>query len=50
MTDLIKFLISKNVALTSILPVFEPYTGREVVLGGGLDALIPQLQERETAA
>jgi imidazolonepropionase-like amidohydrolase len=49
MTDLIKFLISKNVALTSTLPVFEPYTGREVVLGGGLDALIPQLQERETA-
>ncbi|OGX81568.1 hypothetical protein BEN47_19210 [Hymenobacter lapidarius] len=35
-------------ALTSTLPVFEPYTGREVVLGGGLEALIPQLQERET--
>ncbi len=47
-TDLIKFLISKNVALTSTLPVFEPYTGREVVLGGGLGALMPQLQERET--
>jgi imidazolonepropionase-like amidohydrolase len=47
-TDLIKYLISKNVALTSTLPVFEPYTGREVVLGGGLEALIPQLQERET--
>ncbi|TPG72455.1 amidohydrolase family protein [Hymenobacter nivis] len=49
MADLIKFLIGKNVALTSTLPVFEPYTGREVVLGGGLDALIPQLQERENA-
>lgn len=48
-TELIKFLISKQVALTSTLPVFEPYTGREVVLGGGLAALIPQLQERETA-
>jgi imidazolonepropionase-like amidohydrolase len=48
-TDLIKFLISKEVALTSTLPVFEPYTGREVVLGGGLGALMPQLQERETA-
>jgi imidazolonepropionase-like amidohydrolase len=47
-TDLINYLISKNVALTSTLPVFEPYTGREVVLGGGLEALIPQLQERET--
>ncbi|WP_382312409.1 amidohydrolase family protein [Hymenobacter bucti] len=49
MADLIKLLISKNVALTSTLPVFEPYTGREVVLGGGLEALMPQLQERETA-
>ncbi|WP_151087709.1 amidohydrolase family protein [Hymenobacter baengnokdamensis] len=49
MTDLIKLLISKHVALTSTLPVFEPYTGREVVLGGGLAALVPQLQERETA-
>jgi len=48
-TELINYLISKKVALTSTLPVFEPYTGREVVLGGGLDALIPQLQERETA-
>jgi imidazolonepropionase-like amidohydrolase len=45
--ELIKFLISRQVALTSTLPVFEPYTGREVVLGGGLEALIPQLQERE---
>ena len=49
MTDLIKYLVSKKVALTSTLPVFEPYTGREVVLGGGLEALVPQLQERETA-
>ncbi|MBC6611326.1 amidohydrolase family protein [Hymenobacter sp. BT507] len=47
MKALIQFLISKKVALTSTLPVFEPYTGREVVLGGGLEALIPQLQERE---
>ncbi|WP_139921360.1 amidohydrolase [Hymenobacter sp. DG01] len=48
MKELMSFLISKKVALTSTLPVFEPYTGREVVLGGGLSALIPQLQERET--
>ncbi|GAA4376116.1 amidohydrolase family protein [Hymenobacter koreensis] len=48
MADLIKLLISKGVALTSTLPVFEPYTGREAVLGGGMEALIPQLQERET--
>ena len=49
MKSLIGFLVSKRVALTSTLPVFEPYTNREVVLGGGFDALIPQLQERETA-
>ncbi|HEX8326133.1 MAG TPA: amidohydrolase family protein [Hymenobacter sp.] len=49
MTSLIKFLVGKKVALTSTLTVFEPYTGREVVLGGGLEALIPQMQERETA-
>jgi len=49
MKNLISYLVSKKVALTSTLPVFEPYTGREVVLGGGLDALVPQLQERETA-
>ncbi|MBC6605684.1 amidohydrolase family protein [Hymenobacter sp. BT188] len=49
MKELISFLVSKRVALTSTLPVFEPYTGREVVLGGGMEALIPQLQEREQA-
>ncbi|GAC1592803.1 MAG: amidohydrolase family protein [Hymenobacter sp.] len=49
MKSLIDFLVSKHVALTSTLTVFEPYTGREVVLGGGMEALIPQLQERETA-
>ncbi|WP_152981632.1 hypothetical protein [Hymenobacter sp. AT01-02] len=49
MKSLISYLVGKRVALTSTLPVFEPYTGREVVLGGGLSALIPQLQERETA-
>ncbi|GAB2466376.1 amidohydrolase [Hymenobacter qilianensis] len=49
MKSLISFLVSKRVALTSTLPVFEPYTGREVVLGGGMEALIPQLQEREQA-
>ncbi|UPL47754.1 amidohydrolase family protein [Hymenobacter sublimis] len=49
MQDLIRLLVSKKVTLTSTLPVFEPYTNREVVLGGGLEALIPQLQERETA-
>jgi len=43
--DLIHFLISKKVALTSTLPVFEPYTDREIVHGGGLDALLPEIKE-----
>jgi len=46
MKDLIKFLVSKKVALTSTLPVFEPYTGREVIHGGGEQALIPQIKEK----
>lgn len=45
MEDLMKFLIEKNVAVTSTLPVFEPYTGREVVLGGGLDAMSQEIRE-----
>ena len=46
MDDLIHYLIDKDVALTSTLNVFEPYTGREVVPGGGIDALAPQVRER----
>ena len=48
MKELMQFLISKKVAVTSTLPVFEPYTGSEIVHGGGLDALIPQIQEKQT--
>jgi len=46
MEDLIKHLIEKEVALTSTLNVFEPYTGREVVPGGGIEALATQVRER----
>ena len=46
MKDLIQFLISKKVALTSTLPVFEPYTDRENVHGGGEDALLPEIKEK----
>ena len=35
MKDLMKFLIEKKVTLTSTLPVFEPYTGREMIPGDG---------------
>jgi imidazolonepropionase-like amidohydrolase len=45
MKALMQYLISKKVAVTSTLPVFEPYTGREVVLGGGDSALLPAVLE-----
>ncbi|WP_339809993.1 amidohydrolase family protein [uncultured Imperialibacter sp.] len=45
-TDLITHLVSKKVALTSTINVFEPYTGREVVPGGGIDALFPNAKEK----
>lgn len=46
MKELINHLISKNVALTSTINVFEPYTNREVVPGGGMDALYPDAKEK----
>jgi len=49
MKDLIHLLINKKVAITSTLPVFEPYTGREIVHGGGLDALLPEIKEKMTS-
>ncbi|OEK01874.1 hypothetical protein BFP97_10265 [Roseivirga sp. 4D4] len=45
MKSLMDLLIEKNVAITSTLPVFEPYTDREVVLGGGIDAMSPEIKE-----
>ncbi len=45
MQNLMAYLIKKNVAITSTLPVFEPYTGREMIPGGGEDALLPQIKE-----
>ena len=49
MKSLIQFLIKKNVAITSTLPVFEPYTNRELILGGGENALLPEVKEIVTA-
>ncbi len=46
MEALMDYLIEQNVAVTSTLPVFEPYTGREVVLGGGVDAMSPEIKEK----
>ena len=45
MKDLMRFLIEKKVAITSTLPVFEPNTGREMIPGGGEEALAPQIKE-----
>jgi len=45
MKSLIDLLVSKHVALTSTLPVFEPVTGREVIQGGGGNAILPQVKE-----
>jgi imidazolonepropionase-like amidohydrolase len=45
MKDLIHYLIQKNVALTSTLPVFEPYTGREIILGGDTSILVQPMKE-----
>ena len=45
MKNLISYLIEKHVALTSTLPVFEPATGHELILGGGEDALLPEVKE-----
>jgi imidazolonepropionase-like amidohydrolase len=46
MKELIEYLVRKKVALTSTINVFEPYTGREVVPGGGIDALFPDAKEK----
>lgn len=45
MEALMDILIENDVAITSTLPVFEPYTGREVVVGGGIDAMSPEIKE-----
>ena len=44
--SLMKFLIEKNVTLTYTPVVVEPYTGREVVPGGGEASLAPYLLEQ----
>ena len=49
MKSLIQFLIKKNVAITSTLPVFEPYTNSELVLGGGDSALLPEAKKMVVA-
>ena len=45
MKELMTWLIKKNVTITSTLPVFEPYTGREVFPGNGGESLTPVIRE-----
>ena len=45
MKELMQHLVKKNVAVTSTLPVFEPYTGREAFPGDGGDALTAVIRE-----
>ena len=45
--QLIEVLIENGTAITSTPNVFEPFTGREIVPGGGMEALTAQLKERE---
>ncbi len=44
--ELMQFLINKDVTLTYTPTVFEPFTNREVVIGGGSVALAPYLLEQ----
>ncbi|MBK5272797.1 MAG: amidohydrolase family protein, partial [Bacteroidia bacterium] len=45
MKELMLYLIKKNVAITSTLPVFEPYTGRDIFPGDGGEAVTPAIRE-----
>jgi imidazolonepropionase-like amidohydrolase len=49
MKALIQLLVAKKVAVTSTLPVFEPATEREVIQGGGGDAVLPQVKDMVVA-
>ncbi len=44
MKKLIQYLVQKKVAITSTLPVFEPYTDREIILGGDTSILLPEVR------
>jgi len=45
MKQLMSFLITKHVTITSTLPVFESYTGKEVFPGGGENAVASSVKE-----
>ncbi len=45
MKELIRYLIKKHVALTSTLPVFEPFTGYEIFPGKADSAVTPAIRK-----
>jgi len=45
MKELVQYLIKKKVAITSTLPVFEPYTNREAFPGNGGEAVTAPVRE-----
>ena len=47
--SLMRFLIEKDVTITYTPTVFEPFTGREVIPGGGHVALAPYIMEQMQA-
>ncbi|MDP1764442.1 MAG: amidohydrolase family protein [Sediminibacterium sp.] len=44
--ELMQYLIQKNITITYTPTVFEPFTKREVIPGGGIVALAPFLKEQ----
>jgi len=44
MKSLMQYLVKKNVAITSTLPVFEPYPARDTFPGDGGNALVPEIR------
>ncbi len=44
--QLMQYLIQKNITLTYTPTVFEPYTNREVIPGGGIVAMAPFLRDQ----
>ncbi len=45
MKSLMAYLIKKNVTITSTLPVFMPFSGREIFPGGADSAVAPEIRE-----
>jgi imidazolonepropionase-like amidohydrolase len=45
MKELMRYLVQKHVAITSTMPVFEPFTGYEIFPGGADSAVTPVIRK-----